>query len=187
MDLLAYTQIDDLSQIAKENNIVVPRLRGYRLMKNEQPMPDEELKSLILECAVSVCADLCRSRPFWDMNSCSQEFSSRTDYLLNYYLIEGINEDGRKVFVDIRWDRIHGKKRKVLKFAIKKQKKRIQQQFDIWNKYAGKDKVLYIHARIGGNNWECFGGDELIKQPWFLEKVDDHFDGTYCDIYASIK
>ncbi len=156
-------------------------------MKNEQPMPDEELKSLILECAVDVCADLCRSRPFWDMNSCSQEFSSRTDYLINYYLIEGINEDGRKVFVDIRWDRIHGKKRKVLKFAIKKQKKRIQQQFDIWNKYAGKDKVLYIHARIGGNNWECFGGDELIKQPWFLEKVDDHFDGTYCDIYASIK
>ena len=36
MDLGAYAQIKDIEKIAKENGIVVPRLRGYRLMKNEE-------------------------------------------------------------------------------------------------------------------------------------------------------
>ena len=88
---------------------------------------------------------------------------------------------------EIRWDRIHGKKRKILKFEIKKKQRRILKQFEIFNKYVGRDDVLYIHARIGGGNWDYFGGPELAKQPWFIEKVDDSFDSTYCDIYASIK
>jgi hypothetical protein len=42
-----------------------------------------------------------------------------------------------------------------------------------------------IHARIGGNNWEYYDGDETVAtKPWFLEKVDDEFDSTYCDIYV---
>ena len=36
MDLGAYAQIDDLSEIARRNGIEVPRLRGYRLMKDER-------------------------------------------------------------------------------------------------------------------------------------------------------
>lgn len=187
MDLSAYMQIDDLSQIAKENNIKVPRLRGYRLMKNEKPVSAEEINQIIKECEIEVCEDLCRSVPFWCEKSCGQLLNSRTDFLCRYYLVEGVDENGRKKFTNIRWDRIHGKKRKVLKFAIKKKKKRIQRQFEIWNKYAGQDKILYIHSRTGGNNWDYYGGSELSKMPWFLEKVDDWFDRTYCDIYASIK
>ena len=38
MDLGAYAQIDDLGAIAKANKIEVPRLRGYRLMKDEEPI-----------------------------------------------------------------------------------------------------------------------------------------------------
>lgn len=57
----------------------------------------------------------------------------------------------------------------------------------LFNEYCGQDDVLYIHARIGGLNWNDFGGPELEKQPWFLDKVDDPFDSTYCDIYARIK
>ena len=44
-----------------------------------------------------------------------------------------------------------------------------------------------IHARIGGPNWEYYGGPLLKLEPWFLERVDDGFDNTYCDIYARIK
>ena len=187
MDLLAYTQIDDLSQIAKENNIEVPRLRGYRLMKNEKPISTEEIKEMMQECEIDVCKDLCCARPFWNLNSRCKEFSYRTECLCEYYLITTVKENGDKEFTGIRWDRIHGKKRKVLKFEIKKQKKRIQKQFEIWNKYAGQDRILYIHSRIGGYNWDYYDGNELSKMPWFLEKVDDWFDRTYCDIYASIK
>ena len=60
------------------------------------------------------------------------------------------------------------------------------EQYRIFNKYVGRDDVLYIHARIGGANWAFYGGGELEKQPWFIEKVDDEYDNTYCDIYARI-
>ena len=187
MDLHAYAQIEDLQQIAKDNNIVVPRLRGYRLMKDEHHVSIEEIKRMMTDCEIDVCKNLCRSSPFWNSNSNWHSYNTYTDYLCDYYLVEGTDEDGHKRYVGIRWDRIHGWKRKALKFAIKKKKKRIQRQFDMWNNYAGKDHVLYIHSRIGGGNWNYFGGNELAKSPWFLDKVDDSFDNTYCDIYAKIK
>ena len=118
MDLGAYMQIGDLEQLAKANNIEVPRLRGYRLMKDEEPLSAKQIKEMAKEI--------------------------------------GITEE------------------------------KVKHQYDVFNKYAGKENILYIHARIGGGNWDCFGGNELTKQPWFLEKVDDCFDCTYCDIYAQL-
>ena len=187
MDLFAYTQINDLEQIAKENNIEVPRLRGYRLMKDEKPVSSEELKEIMKDCEVEVCKDLCCAKPFWSPEPFYFSWCSETDYICAYYLVVSKDESGYKKYTDIRWDRIHGWKRRVLKFKIKKQKRRIKEQFDMWNKYVGREDVLYIHARIGGDNWDYYGGNELRKQPWFLDKVDDHFDRTYCDIYALIK
>lgn len=187
MDLMAYAQIGDLEQIAKDNNIEVPRLRGYRLMKNEEPVSAEEIKQIMNDCEIGVCESLCCSNPFWKANAYIHEYSSWTDYLREYYMVKCVDENGYTKYTDIRWDRIHGWKRKILKFEIKKKKRRIKEQYDMWNKYAGKENVLYIHSRIGGGNWDCYGGNELTKQPWFLNKVDDCFDGTYCDIYASIK
>lgn len=59
----------------------------------------------------------------------------------------------------------------------------------MWNKYAGREDVLYIHSRMGGGNWKYWNADkrtELMNQPWFLGRVDDCFDSTYCDFYAKI-
>lgn len=187
MDLKAYMQIDDLEKIAKDNNIEVPRLRGYRLMEDEEFVSKEEIKEMMEDCEIRTCEHLCCAEPFWNGNANCYEYSSWTDYLCEYYLVKKIEEDGYKKYTDIRWDRIHGWKRKILKFEIKKQKRRIQKQFDMWNKYVGKKNVLYIHARIGGGNWDCYGGNELMKEPWFLDRVDDCYDETYCDIYALIK
>ena len=187
MDLGAYVQIEDLEKIAKDNNIEVPRLRGYRLMKDEKSVSDKEIKDMMKRSEVYLCDALCCSVPFWDGNSCCSEFSPKTDYLWKYYLVSSTDAEGYKGYTDIRWDRIHGWKRKVLKFEIKKNNRRIQKQFDMWNKYAGKENVLYIHSRIGGNNWDYYGGNKLMKEPWFLDRVDDYFDSTYCDIYASLK
>jgi hypothetical protein len=55
----------------------------------------------------------------------------------------------------------------------------------MFNKYIGRDDILYVHARIGSGNWPAYR-DEVVNQPWFLEKIDDAFDPTYCDIYAKI-
>lgn len=45
---------------------------------------------------------------------------------------------------------------------------------------------MYVHARIGGNNWVYFDGQQVAEHPAFIERVDDWFDSTYCDIYIKV-
>jgi len=184
MDLGAYAQIEDLEKIAEDNEIKVPRLRGYRLMKDEEKVDCADLfKGIDIECV----EELCTSYPFWSNNPVYSEYSSYTDYLKHLYLEYKANcLSKRDEPVRVRWERIHGWKRKRLKLAIHNRKKSIKAQYDTWNKYCGRDDVLYIHARIGGNNWPYYCGD-VVGKPWFIEKVDDNYDSTYCDIYARIK
>ena len=183
MDLGAYAQTEKLKAIAKANGIDVPRLRGYRLIKNEKPVSREEIKEIMRTGEIIAVKTLCETTPFWNPNSDSFTLSDHTDRLKDYFLVT--NEEGD--YSEIRWDRIHGWKRRILKFEIKKQNRDIQKQYDLWNKYAGKEGVLYIHSRMGGNNWKYFDGkSELMNQPWFLDRVDDWFDSTYCDFYARI-
>ena len=65
--------------------------------------------------------------------------------------------------------------------------KRTRKQMETFNKYVGRTDVMMVHARIGGCNWKEYGGFWLEKKPWFIEKVDDGFDPTYCDIYVRVK
>ena len=184
MDLGAYANIDTLEVIAEKNGIKVPRLRGYRLMKDESPVDLTEVidkKRIAIDCA----QDLCVSKPFWNANARCAEFSKWTDYVCEYFLVTEKDEEGYTQYTDVRWDRIHGWKRKVLKTYIHNETVRQRKQWEMWNKYAGKENILYIHARIGGGNWSYYY-KEVAYQPWFLEKVDDSFDSTYCDIYAKI-
>ena len=173
MDLGAYVQIEELDAVAKANNIEVPRLRGYRLMKDENPI---DIKEFIKGTDISCVKTLCSSIPFWDPNSNMGESSEYTDYLEKYYI------HGDK----IRWDRIHGWKRRVLKTFIHNETVAAKRRAEIFNKYVGCEDILYIHARIGGGNWNDYHS-YVDHQPWFIEKVDDSFDSTYCDIYAKIK
>lgn len=184
MDLGAYVQIESLSKIAKDNGIEVPRLRGYRLMKNEESFDIKQIdkKEIALDCV----KELCCGKPFWNPNSDLVRFNDWTDYLCNYYMTKSKDDNECKRYTEVRWDRIHGWKRKVLKTYIHNEYMRQRRQWDVWNKYAGKDDILYIHARIGGGNWTYYS-KEVVDKPWFLEKVDDAYDSTYCDIYAKIK
>lgn len=183
MDLGAYSQIPELSEVAKSNGIDIPRLRGYRIMSTERPVTEKELKDLMSDQAITIVKSLCRSNPFWNPYSRVSTYSWMTDKISKYY----IDSDPKdKTILRIRWDRIHGWKRKILKFEIKRAKRQIHDQYNTFNKYAGKKDILYIHSRIGGDNWDYYGGNELINQPWFIDRVDDYFDNTYCDIYARI-
>ena len=71
---------------------------------------------------------------------------------------------------------------------MKKAKKKVLEQYEMWNKYCGQSGVLYIHCRLGAGNWLYFDGPHVIEaQPWFLDKVEDCFDYTYLDVYAKIR
>ena len=171
MDLGAFVQIEAIDAVAKANGIDVPRLRGYRLMRNEKPIPKEQIDESVRQTFFYYAEDYIRDGWYG---------LPYREWKVRHYL----DEENKTV----RWDRVHGKLRRYLKFLLKKTKKAYAKSIGTFNRYCGSPGVLYIHARIGGRNWTNYSGDtEIATQPWFLEKVDDPFDDTYCDIYAKIK
>lgn len=183
MNLTAYSQIEDLMPVLQSTGIEIPRLRGLGLMKNEEPVNQTDLNEILHSVEILAVQNLCESFPAWDFYSCCSEFRPATDRRIKKYMI--LDEDGDPI--SIRWDRIHGKKRKTAKYAIKQYKKAVIDNIKVFNKYAGRDDVLFVHARIGGDNWNYFNGPSIVaSHPAFLEKVDDYFDSTYCDIYLKI-
>lgn len=183
MNLKAYSQIEDLRPVLQSTGIEIPRLRGLGLMKNEEPVNQTDLNEILHSMEILAVQNLCVSFPAWDFYSCCSEFCPATDRRIKKYMI--LDEDGDPI--SIRWDRIHGKKRNTAKYVIKQYKKAVIDNIQVFNKYAGRDDVLFVHARIGGDNWNYFNGPSIVaSHPVFLEKVDDYFDSTYCDIYLKI-
>lgn len=182
MDLFAYTQIEDLEEILKRQNINVPRLRGLRLMKDENIVSEEQMAEMIHDDILNI---VCRIIEHGSLNCWSSwKDDTRNDILIRKNVVHewGIERE----VVGYRWNKIHGKKRKWIKFEIKQTKKRVKKQYEMWNRYVGQD-VLYVHSRCGGDNWNYFGANKLLIHPDFLDRCDDYWDGTYCDIYFKIK
>ena len=181
MDLGAFENIELIEKIMSDNGISVPRLRGLRLMSLEEPSTMDEIEAEASCIGLGECEDACQSE-FVCKPSC-YEISERTRRLQHKYLVYA---DGIYNPIAVRWNAIHGKKRKLFKYKLKMAKRRVFKNFLAFNRYCGRNDVLYIHARIGGGNWPYYR-KEVENQPWFIEKVDDPFDSTYCDIYARIK
>ena len=183
MDLGAYAQIEDLSAIAAENDIHVDRLRGLRLMWNETPVSNKELEDIKRSLISQECEMLVQAYPKFSVNPWWYSYSIDTKKEYKKYFI--YNED--KYVASIKWNNVHGKKRKAFKYVIKRAKKLAEEQFKMWNQFCGKDDVLYIHARLGTSNWSGNAWYKYKTKPWFICGIDDAFDSSYCDIYARIK
>lgn len=183
MDLFAYTQIDNLHDILSSTGIDIPRLRGLRLMLEENPVPDTDIAEAIHDEQMYVAERVIRSIPKWSTNSDTTRYGWETDRACRKYLVYG--DDGRATA--IRWELIHGQHRRNMKHAMKIAKRRVLESFGTFNRYAGRDDILCVHARIGGRNWGYFNeGGAVSGSDAFIEKVDDMFDDTYCDIYLRI-
>ena len=174
MDLGAYIQIENLEEILEKQGIEIPRLRGLRLMKKEEIVTQEEIDKMINDEILNIVRRIVEQ-------DCLGIWNSAKDDTRNDILIRNKDRD----VIGYRWNKIHGKKRKRIKFEIKKTKKEYQRQYDLFNSFVGKD-VIYVHARIGGGNWNYFKGFELLKHPDYLAHCDDAWDNTYCDIYFKI-
>lgn len=85
MDLGAYGQIEGLSEIAQRNGIDCPRLRGYRLMKDEEPIDfDKWKKEHMQSLEVGCLYELIRSR--WVYNNWFSDYCSGTDKNIARYI-----------------------------------------------------------------------------------------------------
>lgn len=173
MDLYAYTQIEDLSFILKNQKIDVPRLRGLRLMKREEKFSQEDINNTIKEDGLYIVEHIVK----FGSLCCSWYPNDPHKKQLKY------DKDG--YCVGYNFDKIHGWKRKKIKYELKKVKREVLKQYNLFNKFVGQD-VLYVHARIGGGNWSWCKGWELTKHPDYLGHCDDSFDCTYCDLYFKL-
>ena len=177
MDLYAYSQIENLEGILKDNNINIPRLRGLRLMAKEKRVTDKELDDLIKEEKKDYLVSWLRQH-----NDFIISFSKDNKHH-KAFIYKGKNQWGEKEVVGYDFSKVHGKDRKHIKFKWKQIEKAYRSQYDLFNKYAGKN-VLYVHARLGSTNWSTFKID--TKHPMYLGMVDDAFDTSYCDIYYDL-
>ena len=181
MDLGAYVQIDNLQSILDANGIAVSRLRGFRLMKDETAYTAEEINKNIAD---AVCHSydyaLC-SFPVGSLDPAWIESSDRTDRMLKRYTTY---KDYR--VTEVKWNKIHGKLRKAMKYHARHAAKRMSGSLAMWNKYAGRNDVIYIHAKLGSINWSGTTWKNLAREPWFLDGEDDPYDSAYCNIYAKI-
>ena len=182
MDLFAYLNIPNLEDVARKNGIVVPRLRGYTLMAEEEQVSRSEMLAEVHAACIYRIEDMCCSYPRFSINPAWSEYSLATKQSKDKYLIK--DSDGHTV--GIRWHLLHGKKRKNVKYVVKKTRRQIEHFYEVQNKYAGRADVLKVHARIGGGNWPYYY-QEVVDKPWFLEKVDSIYDSTYCDIFCRIE
>ena len=181
MDIGAYAQIESLDKLAKANGINVDRLRGYRLMSNETAVTDDELAKMKQSFAAYACERAIEARPRLSIHP--HWFEGGLDSSMEckkYIIYNGYNP------VSIRWDRIHGKRRKVIKYYVRHYIGDAAAQYKLWNSFVGRDDVLYIHAKLGNTNWSDIWWQDYKSEPWFLAGIDDAFDSCYCDIYAKI-
>lgn len=190
MDLYGFGNAEGLDRLAAANGISVPRVRGYRLMEKEKPVTEAEIREAVRSMEMHTYVNAVLAVPTFDANSHEHELSARTDALMKRYLVYSGDDDGSpeicRDVIGFRWDRLHGRRRRALKLAVKQARRRTEKEIRIFNKHCGQKGVLCIYARIGGWNRTEYGGAEIARKPWFIEKADDAFDSTYCSIYARI-
>lgn len=181
MDLGAYVQINDLQKIADDNGIKIERCRGYRLMKHEVPVDEIDIVQNVNYVCLQAAEEEIRRKGSWI------EYGWGTDKLCKKYLFRDKECDYMFKPSGIKWYKIHGKLRKRIKLAMKYAKANTIESYRLFNKYVGRNDVLYIHAKLGSTNWSNIHWSHYKNEPWFLDGCDDPMDPCYCDIYAKIK
>jgi len=183
MDLGAYIQIGTLSGIAEANGIEeVARLRGYRLMRDEKPVNIEEICK---DREVEICEELCAMS--WNPKSPFMSYGGSTDYYFDKFIINYRARYDSGLVKSINWDAMTDKEKEVLKTYIEKRNADFVKEWEMWNKYCGRNDVLYIHARQGTSNWSDTDFHDYEDKPWYLDGCNDADDPSYCDMYAKIE
>lgn len=174
MDLGAFSQINTLDSVFKAVGVTIYRLRGLRLMKFEKSITQEEIDKRISHEKVQTVETWLKQHSFYCWSS------DRDEKKHPAFIYDKDNN-----IVDYDFSKVHGKDRKRIKFEFKKLNKKYKAQFNLFNKYVGKN-VLYVHARQGGNNRFYYGMSLVEKHPRWLSDIDDAYDCTYCDIYFNL-
>ena len=144
-------------------------------MRDEKPFTEDEFREMLNANISDRCVSYF-SKEFVNSRPCNYIFKFLEAEDIKYLYNNGMPN----------WNKIHGRARKDIKFEIKKAKKKTLEVYNLWNKYAGREDVLYIHARLGSTSWSDIRHYQYANKPWYLDSIDDSYDTSYCDIYAKI-
>ena len=184
MDLGAYAQIGPLGAVMRENGISVSRLRGLRLMADEKRITAEEIKAAKKTKLSDDLRNLVEACPSWSLHPACYAYSRGVrEKIKRYY---ELGENGYDV-LRVRWENLHGKARKRVRYVLRHSGKAVEDNLSMFNRFVGRNDVLYIHARQGSSNWSSTTHLSYSAQPWYICSIDDPYDASYCDIYARIK
>ena len=182
MDLYAYAQIEDLEQILNKNNIEISRLRGLRLMKQEEVISQENIEKIVEDQKLENAIQWLKQG---EWNFWSSVKDKRVHKAFIYKTVPNEYNEGKfeRKIVAIDWSKVNRKDRNAIKLKNREDENRIRTNMNMFNSYVGKD-VLYVHARQGGGNRDYYPID--TKHPMYLSDCDDFWDSTYCDIYYDL-
>ena len=118
MDLYAYAQIADYEDILKANDIVIKRLRGIRMMKEEEAVPEEEILEMIEEEKLHRAVDYLRNPlfNFYAFNLTKERRDNRKKAFIIKNVENKYTHEIEPTIVGIDLSKVHGKHRKKVKF-----------------------------------------------------------------------
>lgn len=174
MDLYAFSKIDDYATLLKENGIDICRLRGIRCMGDEEPQDEESTKRYISEKSLDIVRDIARKtgNSRWFIPLCWSH-DCKTDKRVYKWTKDGF----------IHWEHINGRRRKAIKYLIKKAKRNVKTFDELFNKYVGRADVFMVHTKTGSDSWVHF---DYTGEPWCLGQVDDLWDETYQYVFVKV-
>ena len=148
--------------LAKANGIEIPRLRGYRWMENEKCLSEEDIENCLNEARARAYEHVLTADPPFSINPEYYILSYTTDQRKKKYLIQEEqtrvyyppdNPEGKSytttVIKGFRWDLLHGKRRKAVKYYLKKELRYEKHQLAVWNfkleqYYVGRFQEIFV-------------------------------------------
>lgn len=173
MDLYAYSQIDKYQKILEDNKIEIMRLRGLRLMEEEELVTEDGIKERLENDRLEILVNWLQQHS----DVCWSSEHANDDHPAFIW------DEKHENVIDYDFSKVHGADRQAIKYRWARNERNVRAQFTLFNKYVGQN-VLYVHARQGGGNRKWYPID--TKHPMYLADVDDAFDATYCDIYYDL-
>lgn len=174
MDLYAFSKIDDYASLLKDNGIDICRLRGIRCMGDEEPQDEDSTKRYISQKSLDIVRDIARTTGnIRRLIPVGWSYYTKTDKRVYKWTKDGF----------IHWEHIHGRRRKSIKYLIKKAKRNVKTFDELFNKYVGRADVFMVHTRTGSDSWaHC----DYTGEPWCLGQVDDLWDETYQYVFVKV-
>lgn len=172
-------EIRTVFDIFETTGVAVPGIRSICVMKEEEKISLSEIDRVMKREEVFIIDDLLSSYPRWTIHPYYTRPKNKEKYVHKY-----IHSSEEEAYV--RWDRIHGKHRKIAKFECKKEKKRAKEAAGVFNKYVGKDDVICVYV---------FPQNRSDKEEWikqikselsFLEINTDYDDPCIYNVYLKV-